>query len=321
MSTNEIAASEVARRFRMWRMKHRAKTPLEEIEAETQIPVKRIQALLRHQDLLEDYRTHILRFLEAFEAGDAQGLKRLRGDNRKTLPPAHMSAPYSDAIHQAIKQRQLELTQAEGRPYCLVAQQDISARQCVRTQNPRDCFGCGATTRFCVECGFDFVAFPGAELCSFCLTLALNNSETDALNDSEVVQVSCPLSSGKLIMASTCRRMQSDSCGSCNAITRFCLSCNTRRVRYINLAMCLHCYTQMFNPLWEPLNEEHFAKAQAEREVFFGNVEAPQEMLAAATASSLKAACGCGYEIQVSTETIQNTVIRCETCGEPFKVV
>lgn len=32
----------------------------------------------------------------------------------------------------------------------------------------------------------------------------------------------------------------------------------------------------------------------------------------------LKATCACGFVIRASKKTLQNTVIRCETCGEPF---
>ena len=33
----------------------------------------------------------------------------------------------------------------------------------------------------------------------------------------------------------------------------------------------------------------------------------------------LKAMCACGFVIRASKKTLQNTVIRCETCGEPFR--
>jgi hypothetical protein len=33
----------------------------------------------------------------------------------------------------------------------------------------------------------------------------------------------------------------------------------------------------------------------------------------------LKATCACGFVIRASKKTLQNTVIRCETCGEPFR--
>ena len=36
---------------------------------------------------------------------------------------------------------------------------------------------------------------------------------------------------------------------------------------------------------------------------------------------SRKATCRCGYIIRVSKKTIESTVIRCESCGKPFKLV
>jgi hypothetical protein len=35
---------------------------------------------------------------------------------------------------------------------------------------------------------------------------------------------------------------------------------------------------------------------------------------------SRKAVCACGYIIRVSKKTIEDTVIRCESCGEPFQL-
>lgn len=39
------------------------------------------------------------------------------------------------------------------------------------------------------------------------------------------------------------------------------------------------------------------------------------------TSRSRKATCACPYIIRVSKKTVEDTVIRCESCGEPFRLV
>lgn len=47
----------------------------------------------------------------------------------------------------------------------------------------------------------------------------------------------------------------------------------------------------------------------------------PTEPEGPSSSRSRKATCGCGYIIRVAKKTIEDTTIRCESCGEPFRLV
>jgi len=239
------------------------------LEKEIKIPARRLQQAFLQKDKLPEYRDHILQFLHAFEHGDGEALEVLQSGQETVLPPAHTTQVYTLEVLTAIHARQRKLSQGAERPHCLIVRNDISVRQCLASQNPRDCYGCAAATRFCAECKLDPIAFQGAELCSYCLSKKLRDPKTDQLNQSWVVHVQCHLSKNREITAATCQRMQSEACGSCNAITRICLTCKSRRVRYPDFGMCLQCHTELMGPGWEPLSEVKLTAVEAEREKFF----------------------------------------------------
>jgi hypothetical protein len=270
--SEQISNEEAARQLRVWRVEQRSKASISDLETETGIPARRIKNLLLKRDALPEYREHILRFLQAFREGDQESLAQLRGEQPPILPAPHKTFDYLPHHWSAIKTRQHAMTRREDRPYCLIGQREISPFQCVANQNSRDCFGCAAATRFCAECGFDSIAFPGSELCDLCLTKALQDPDLDAIQDSWVVHVKCPIMA-KSITAATCKRMQGDACGSCNAITRICQECKVRRVRYPASGLCLRCNVNAWNSLWKPLSEEKISRVEEERRQWFDHIK------------------------------------------------
>ncbi|OGH60510.1 MAG: hypothetical protein A2848_02390 [Candidatus Magasanikbacteria bacterium RIFCSPHIGHO2_01_FULL_50_8] len=292
MATHELLSPEnAARDFRLWRLNHRPTATIAELFAETQIPTKDLRMILSTKAGAGRFTGHISAFLEAFKSNDLVSLQELRVGQSPTLPPPHSAANYSAEQLGAIKTRQSRMVRSLGRPYCQITRQEISPRQCLITQTPRDCYGCGAPTRFCTECQFDIVAFPGAELCAFCLTKRLAEDETDKLRHVWTISVECKLSGNRQISTATCGRLQGDACSGCNAVTRICVICKSRRVRYVDFGMCLKCHTMALGFGWHPLPIDEMTAKRIERDTFFSSIAivvqlpAPQKQTESVSAS------------------------------------
>ncbi len=277
MSTDKLLTpEEAARRFRLWRMSHRTTASLKELSDEIKISTKDLQQILSSRAAAGRFTGHIDAFLSAFAAGDVASLKELRNGQSATLPIPHVVVAYTPEQIVALKARQARFVRLLSRPYCQITRQEISPRQCVASQTPRDCYGCGAVTRFCTECQFDTVAFPGAELCAFCLTVQLTDEMTDKMRRVWVISVECKLSGNSQISTATCGRLQGDACSGCNAATRVCLMCTSRRVRYPDFGMCLRCHTSALGFGWSPLPTDVIEAKHAERAGFFAAIEKPR---------------------------------------------
>lgn len=261
-------ASEVVRRFRIWRMRHRHDATTANLATEIGIPEKVVKKILMGASDAPTYMQRITAFIDAFEHGDLTVMEEI-AQASELLPEPHTSKAYSLAVLRAIKTRQTAQVEDESRPYCLITKQEIAPRQCILAQNARDCVGCAASTKFCLECGFDRVAFPGSDLCAYCLTTALDDSRTDMKTTALPIKVSCPQSGGQKISVSICQRLQSHACGDCKAATRICLDCKERRVRYPQFGACLECYTKLMAPDWKPLSKATRELMRGQRDAFF----------------------------------------------------
>ncbi len=278
---NNLTPEEVARRFRMWRIAKRSTASVGDLAEETRVPAKWIQKILS-AGVAPDFTTHLSEFLLAHERGDVQSLAELHaGRSNSVLPPPHETASYEPFAVDALKAHQRRLVDINARPYCLVARQKISARHCIMSQNCRDCYGCAAETRFCVECNYAVVAFGGTELCAYCLTQRLQDPDTDRLRHVWITHVDCQQANNRAISVTTCQRTQGDGCGNCAAISRVCTSCKNKRVRYPDFGLCLGCHTQLLGFGWEPLAPEVFEEQTAERKSFFRRAHASEERSAA----------------------------------------
>lgn len=265
-STHQTAVKEAARLLRVWKMKHRARASVAELAEELGIEPKRIQSWLLAKDDLSDLTESILVFLDRWKTDAHVRLKDVNGGVSRVIPPPHVRIVYPASVQAKILTRRLNHAEETGEsPYCLLTRKEIDGARCAQTQRPELCVGCGAATRFCVECGLNPIAFSGSEICAVCLTMALKNPETD-LPDEHVRTVACHLSGGRMISRETCRRMQGEHCGTCDAVTRLCTGCKTRRVRYTDLALCLACRTELFNPNWEPLSDDELEERLRNRE-------------------------------------------------------
>ncbi len=261
-----LDASEVARRFRVWRMTHRPVATIAQLEKETLVPAKHLQSVLTTKTVATEYKQHLQMFLAAFEQGNTEALAEMHAVQSPDLPAAHAPHQYAPHITEALRSRRVRKVGTLGRQYCLIARQDISARQCLMTQKCPDCYGCAAATRFCAECGFDVLAFAGAELCSYCLSHALADPATDKPKQLWLTGVPCQQANGRVISIDTCGRMQGDACTGCSVASRICLQCKAKRVRYPDFGLCLGCHTNMLGFGWEPLSDGQMQQIQAERD-------------------------------------------------------
>lgn len=263
-----------ARRFRVWKRTHRSSSSYADLAKETGIPEIVVKRIITANDSSVEYAQHITTFLDAVESGNTKLLLKLV-KQEDVLPAAHVPTRYTPKQIIALKQRQRDMCEDEvTRPYCLIVKKNVSVRQCLTTQNCNDCTGCGAGIRYCAECGYDTLAFAGSELCSFCLTLALADPDTDAPTQVLPVYVKCLQSGGSKISVATCRRMQNDSCNSCSAISRICGTCRERQTRYPSSGQCLRCHTETWNfDGWEPFDDKTVEKMKGQRDEFFMRAE------------------------------------------------
>lgn len=259
-----------ARRLRVWIRSNRPAARYEVLAQEVGVPESVVRQIVLRNENVPEYAQHITIFLDAQESGDA-GLLQQLARLSDTLPEPHSLVSYTEQEVRSLKERQRELmSSVQERPYCLITQRNISVRQCLTAQKCRDCMGCGATTRFCAECGYDVIAFAGSELCSYCLTRALQNPDLDVVPTVMVTHVKCLQSSGQRITVTTCKRMQNSNCGACTAISRVCVNCKQRRCRYSASGLCLNCHTDLFNfEEWRQLDAAELQAQREERDRFF----------------------------------------------------
>lgn len=263
-----VNASDVVRRFRVWRLQNRPHTKVDDLATEVGIPSEVIKKIMMGVSDAPAYMQRITAFLDAAQHGNQQAMQQI-AQASELLPDPHAPTRYSVSVLKALSARQRKLVENDDRPYCVIARAEIAPRQCVISRTSKECVGCSAHTKFCLECGFDRTAFAGSDLCAYCLTIALADPQTDMRTAVLPIKVSCVQSGGQRITIATCNKMQGSACGSCNAATRICTDCKERRVRYPSFGACLHCYTTLMAPDWKPLSEQQMAFQRTQRELFF----------------------------------------------------
>lgn len=107
----------------------------------------------------------------------------------------------------------------EGRPFCQIAKQEISATHCLQIQGQKNCFGCGSPCRLCEKCQQFPVNIPAVGLCSGC---AVKELETEERQN--------PLP---------------------RKATNACKSCKKKRCRFPEYGLCLKCSISKYGDGWK----------------------------------------------------------------------
>jgi hypothetical protein len=115
----------------------------------------------------------------------------------------------------------------EGRPFCQIAKQEISAAQCLQIQGQKSCFGCASPCRLCEKCKQFPVNIPAVGLCSEC-----------AVNELKTEQRQRPLPAGA---------------------TNACKSCKKKRCRFPAYGLCLKCSISRYGGGWKAQTHQMLA--------------------------------------------------------------
>lgn len=215
------------------------------------IPLRRMKRALQGKDDLAEHHMLILTFLMK------EGVMKAEQTIEQAEQATHSHASFvpltslmlskaneDDRSHaMLIRTRRIQRLE-DSHVFCQISERDIETNECMAIQGGQQCFGCGATSRFCRTCQIRFVASPFVDMCSICCEQEQTAEDQAAQHGRPPIHpfqpVYCHLMKQD-ILQDACRTLQSTQCGTCNASSRLCTSCKLRRVYYAEYGLCLAC--------------------------------------------------------------------------------